>query len=455
MHIENDKLVGSYVSEVIPEHRAITVNIIDGDSTPKREFTQYKYVQTEQLTEIGVAVKPYGSIIIPIGVANAIANDEISGADFGIIVNYNGVNYGISLGELLSMTPDTQIEFIEVEESTYKGATFNAEVPPFNSDNNGSFLTIRNGELVWTNEVPNDYYEIVNESGTYYIVKKGSTDKVKWEDLDATKTLCLAGGYHKELYYPYTVFSNKQIWYISISSGSVYQWIFKAQSDIDYMYRISANTYYLAPDYSSTTDIDKVLKVKTDGTGLEWDSIPNELPAIASGDGGKVLKVNAGETGTEWGSIPSELPTIDSGDAGKVLKVNAGETGTEWGSASTGKYLHNVSIKLNGGTWSINVQYISTNNSKPLATGLVDILTNNKSGNYVPISGYAKDINDNNLPICLFKSRVASQNTNYNVRLTGWKLSLVDNALTFTETEIETSVGYASANEITDIITAI
>lgn len=305
MHIDNGKLVGTYVSEVIPEHRAITINLIDGDSTPKREFTQYKYVQTEQLTEIGVAVKPYGSIIIPIGVANSIANDEISGTDFGIIVNYNGVDYGISLGELLSMTPDTQIEFIEVEESTYKGATFNAEVPPFNSDNNGSFLAIKNGELIWTNELPIDYYEIVYESGIYYIVKKGSTNKVKWEDFDATKTLCRATGSSKFLFYPCFDYLNKQIGYISIHEGSVYNWVFKAQSDTDYMYRISANTYLIAPDYNSTTDRDKLLKVKSNGTGLEWANVPTELPAIASGDAGKVLKVNAGETGVEWGVASS------------------------------------------------------------------------------------------------------------------------------------------------------
>ena len=96
MHIENDKLVGSYVSEVYPENGAVTIILVDGDSTPTREFTRYKYVQTPQLTEIGVAVKDYGCVIIPFNVINMITNNEIDGKDFGVVVNFNGVEYGMS-----------------------------------------------------------------------------------------------------------------------------------------------------------------------------------------------------------------------------------------------------------------------------------------------------------------------------------------------------------------------
>ena len=65
-----------------------------------------------------------------------------------------------------------------------------------------------------------------------------------------------------------------------------------------------------------------------------------------SATAGKVI-VADGEGGAEWGDIPNELPSI-SGNADKVLKVNSGATGVEWGEVSGGGgtqlYKHSITI---------------------------------------------------------------------------------------------------------------
>lgn len=60
------------------------------------------------------------------------------------------------------------------------------------------------------------------------------------------------------------------------------------------------------------------------------------LPAIAAGDALKVIRVKTDETGLELAAVPVELPAIEEGDAGKVLAVNAEETGYELQTPSTG-----------------------------------------------------------------------------------------------------------------------
>lgn len=74
----------------------------------------------------------------------------------------------------------------------------------------------------------------------------------------------------------------------------------------------------------------KVIRVKTDETGLELAAVPVELPAIEEGDESKVLAVKSDGSGVEYVDLPAdELPTPTEGDAGKVLAVNAEETGME------------------------------------------------------------------------------------------------------------------------------
>jgi hypothetical protein len=60
------------------------------------------------------------------------------------------------------------------------------------------------------------------------------------------------------------------------------------------------------------------------------------IPAIATGDALKVVRVKSDESGMELATVPVELPAIEEGDAGKVLTVNAEESGYALATPSTG-----------------------------------------------------------------------------------------------------------------------
>jgi hypothetical protein len=60
------------------------------------------------------------------------------------------------------------------------------------------------------------------------------------------------------------------------------------------------------------------------------------LPAITAGDALKILRVKSDESGMELAAVPVELPAPTTGDAGKVLAVTAEEDGYELQAPSTG-----------------------------------------------------------------------------------------------------------------------
>ena len=72
MYIDESVLCGAYIGSMSvlldkegnATHGIITIN--DADVTPTVAFQNYKFIQTEELTEAGVAVHPYGGFIIPV-----------------------------------------------------------------------------------------------------------------------------------------------------------------------------------------------------------------------------------------------------------------------------------------------------------------------------------------------------------------------------------------------------
>lgn len=303
MHIENDKLVGSYVSEVYPENGAITINIVDGDSTPTREFTRYKYVQTPQLTELGIAVKDYGSIIIPISVIDMITNHEIDGEDFGVIVDFNGVKYGISISDILALAPEEAIEFSPVTVDTFIGAIFGAEIPPFNSEDADCVLKVVDGKLQWVKpEEPITYYVATPFTDKVVITYPGTTTPVPISDFD--RSLPIRGmnaGHEYDILYPLGVDGSLTYSTPVSYSGEVLVRVFVTDVANNIIKLDNSANIKCVPTYQ-TTDKNKVLTVNSAGNGIEWKAIPTELPTINGGDAGKVLKVNSGETGVEWGT---------------------------------------------------------------------------------------------------------------------------------------------------------
>lgn len=345
MHIENDKLVGSYVSEVYPENGAVTIIIVDGDSTPTREFTRYKYVQTPQLTEIGVAVKDYGCVIIPFNVINMITNNEIDGKDFGVVVNFNGAEYGISISDIIALVPNDTIEFSLVEEDTFIGATFGAEIPPFNSEDVDSVLKVVDGKLQWVKvEEPETYYISALISGNFVVCYPNTTTPVPYNKFDRGLPIRLTNnGEETTIMYPCGLAGSFTYASPASSDGTIDVQGYIGDIVNNIVKRDNYATLKCVPSFG-TTDKYKVLSVNSSGNGIEWKTLTKELPTISAGDAGKVLKVNAGETGVEWGAageggipvidastIPPRIETVDgvqydSSTDGLILSIGGNDT---------------------------------------------------------------------------------------------------------------------------------
>lgn len=241
MHIDNGKLVGTYVSDKYSEKGTVTIVLTDGDSTPTREYTRYKYVQTEQLTAIGVAVKDYGAVLVPETTIALFESGVLNADDFGIFVKFNGEYYNVALSALLESEMGVTVTFEDGGLDSYAPTTFNATLPPYNTGNAGQVPTVdENGKVGW-DDIPEELPSVTGNTGKFLGVNDDATG-VEWKNVP------------NEL-----------------------------------------------PTIGDS-DAGKVLKVNAEHTGTEWGNVPNELPAIAAGDAGKVLKVNAGETGVEWGS---------------------------------------------------------------------------------------------------------------------------------------------------------
>ena len=241
MHIDNGALVGTYVSDRYSEKGTVTIVLTDGDSTPTREYTRYKYVQTEQLTAIGVAVKDYGAVLVPEITLALFTNGMLNAAHFGIFVKFNDECYNVSLSTLLATNIGADVTFEAGGFDSYPTTTFNATLPPYNTGNAGQVPTVdENGKVGW-DDIPEELPPVTGNTGKFLGVNDGATG-VEWKNVP------------NEL-----------------------------------------------PTIGDS-DAGKVLKVNAEHSGTEWGEIQNELPTIASGDAGKVLKVNAGETGVEWGA---------------------------------------------------------------------------------------------------------------------------------------------------------
>lgn len=119
MHIDDGALVGAVIgsTSILPTSavggapfRAIVISIIDTDDTPKLDYQNYKFIQTEQLTELGIAVHPYGAIVVDALLAVDVSSEPL------VVVEFDGKQYGVSLDEILEETVGTPITFELIED---------------------------------------------------------------------------------------------------------------------------------------------------------------------------------------------------------------------------------------------------------------------------------------------------------------------------------------------------
>ena len=119
MYVDDGALVGAVIgsTSILPisgvggaPFRAIVISIIDTDDTPRLDYQNYKFIQTEELTTLGVAVHPYGAIIFdPILAADATE-------DTLVVVEFDGKQYGASLFDIIQTSAAMPITFDLIED---------------------------------------------------------------------------------------------------------------------------------------------------------------------------------------------------------------------------------------------------------------------------------------------------------------------------------------------------
>lgn len=144
MHIVTNKLVGGYVSEIAAEGGSTIIVIEDSDTTASRKFQNYRYVQSKGLTEIGVAVHPYGGVIIPDTVKEKATAGEIDLTKYHVEINFNREVYAIALNALLALEIGDAIEFTKTGVGYADGEVITT-IPPIYASYAGEVLQVNAG----------------------------------------------------------------------------------------------------------------------------------------------------------------------------------------------------------------------------------------------------------------------------------------------------------------------
>ena len=112
MHVDTDALVGGKLFITNSDNGQVIYTIKDTDTDPTIEFNSCRFIQTEALTELGVAVKPYGVITVSTAALAFIA----AGADaskFHVTVQFGDEFYWIDLASLMAMDTGADVSFSE------------------------------------------------------------------------------------------------------------------------------------------------------------------------------------------------------------------------------------------------------------------------------------------------------------------------------------------------------
>lgn len=367
MHIDNDKLVGTYVSDRYSEKGTVTIVLTDGDSTPTREYTRYKYVQTEQLTAIGVAVKDYGAILVPETTIALFESGVLNAADFGIFVKFNGEYYNVGLSTLLATEIGAAVTFNAGGLDSYAPTTFNATLPPYSVGNAGQVPTVdENGKVGW-DDIPEELPSVTGNTGKFLGVNDNGTG-VQWKDIPKENFI-----------YDMKYFDNDG-WYLcykdtidkatDVVTGKDVRW---TNQGVNKVYQMVKYEGTQESGYINLATLDNakwyVRKIdrQNDGT-YKWDNNETEypqVPAIASGDAGKVLKVNNSENGVEWGAagggkLYQHLISLRFGSGTSIVTVNfeiITNKSTGYTVAELGEYLYNKGVRSD--TTGIPVRYLT------------------------------------------------------------------------------------------------
>lgn len=180
MHVVDNKLVGTIVSDVYTENGSVIIVLTDGDTTPVREMQTYSYIQTKELAEIGIAINPKGVVTIPVYTLAGF-NGELDSSLYAITVKYNGELYQIGLADFIELEAGEDVEYDPYEEGAFPGQTIGAVIPPFSDENAGQIVSVNEetGKLEWRDETEELPTIAEGDAGKVLKVNSGGTG-VEW-----------------------------------------------------------------------------------------------------------------------------------------------------------------------------------------------------------------------------------------------------------------------------------
>lgn len=183
MHVVDNKLVGTIVSDVYTENGSVIIVLTDNDTTPVREMQTYSYIQTKELAEIGIAINPKGVVTIPVYTLAGFSG-ELDSSLYAITVKYNGELYQIGLADFIELTAGEAVDYVPYVAGTYPGQTTGAVIPPFSDENAGQIVSVNEetGKLEWRDETEELPTIGENDGGKVLKVNDTATG-IEWVDI--------------------------------------------------------------------------------------------------------------------------------------------------------------------------------------------------------------------------------------------------------------------------------
>ena len=142
MHIDSSNLVGGKLTKIDAENGQKILVIEDTDNTTDIPYQNYRFIQSKALTEIAVAIHPYGAVIISTKTNEMVNDDGIDLSKYHVQVKFGGNIYWIDLESLLALDSGDDITFVPRPADAEDGENLDEELPPYSSDVANKYLRV-------------------------------------------------------------------------------------------------------------------------------------------------------------------------------------------------------------------------------------------------------------------------------------------------------------------------
>ena len=278
MYIDDGKVVGAYVSDMETSGRNYIFTILDGDNTPTREFTTYKYIQTPQLALMGISVSPKGVITVNMETYNKYQYaTNITDSDIPIVLEFNNKIYACPFDDIV--TVGHNLTFNPIEDTSFPIIYNDVVIPSVTQDDEDKVLTVvdEEGTVRWADlPKPRFYYNTKYVNTNVYVIVDDLGVEVKQSEVDWTKGVIIGNEYYTPIEKDST-----SVRYITGTDKAFKVRVFTAAPTTEYSTCSAPATYYYMPTTGSS-NAGKILKVNNQYRP-EWADMSSELSALGCG----------------------------------------------------------------------------------------------------------------------------------------------------------------------------